>query len=649
MSESGLASAGSNVKPPAARVGASAFATLLTLGSIGWALEAQLWFDLTVFPAQFYAAMLTLALPLAFIVLPLRRGQGRARVPAYDWLLAVVGFAAAAYLTAEYQRLVDLVLLRPPDAVAAGAIVIVLSLEGLRRATGNTLPLIAVAFIAFALLGHNLPGDLAARPNDWEKLTSYLALDVNGVLGLPLAVATTIVITFLFFGQLLNLSGGSRFFTDIATLTMGRFRGGSAKIAVVGSGFFGSVSGSAVANVAATGVITIPMIKRDGYPGHKAAAIEAVASTGGQLMPPVMGASAFIMAEFLEVPYAEVVLAALVPAIIYYVALFIQADLEAAKLGAAGVTDTDMPSRRGALSGLYFLLPFVVLVVALFSFNQSPELSALFAAVVVVVLALALGYQGVRPGWRTLATAFEGAGYAALDIILVTVAAGIVIGVLGISGLGFSLTLALVSIGEGSLVMLLMLAAVVCIVLGMGLPTVGVYVLLAALVAPALVEVGVLPIAAHLYVLYFGMMSMITPPVAIAAFAAAGVAKADPMRSGWSAVRFGWMAYIVPLLFVISPALLLRGEPGVIVFTIATAIIGVWLTSIAIAGFFLRPLAAPMRCVFGVAGVLALIPAESFAGGVYTDIAGVIAGVVLVGFEFYIARLHREPRTVPAK
>lgn len=648
MSESRADAAG-DVRSPAARAGATLFAVMLTLLSIAWALDAQLWFKLTVFPAQFYAAMLTLALPLAFLVLPVRRRAPRPFVPWYDWVFAALGIAAMGYLTWEYQRLVDLVLLRPPDAVAAGAIAIVLSLEGLRRATGNTLPIIAVAFIAFALLGHNLPGDLAARPNDWEKLTAYLALDVNGVLGLPLAVATTIVIAFLFFGQLLNLSGGSRFFTDIATLAMGRFRGGSAKIAVVASGFFGSVSGSAVANVAATGVVTIPMIKRDGYPAHKAAAIEAVASTGGQLMPPVMGASAFIMAEFLEISYAEVVLAALVPAIIYYIALFIQADLEAAKLGAAGVTDQDLPSRRGALSGLYFLLPFVVLIVALFNFNQPPELAALFGAIVVVVLALLFGYQGVRPGVRTMLSAFEGTGYAALDIILVTVAAGVVIGVLGISGLGFSLTLALVSIGEGSLILLLILAAGVCIILGMGLPTVGVYVLLAALVAPALVEVGVLPIAAHLYVLYFGMMSMITPPVAIAAFAAAGVAKADPMKSGWSAVRFGWMAYIVPLLFVISPALLLRGETGVIIFTIATAIVGVWLTSIAIAGFFLRPLAAPIRCVFGTVGVLALIPAEAFAGGVYTDIIGVVAGLLLVGYEYYASRMHRDPGSVPAK
>ena len=313
----------SDDQPVIDRIAARTLATLLSLGSISWALDAYLWFEILLYPAQFFAGMLAIALPLAFIALPAHRGTARGPVPWFDWLFAALSFAAVAYLSWEYQRLADLILLRPTDAVIAGLIAIVLALEGLRRATGNTLLIISVAFIAYALFGDVLPGKLVARPNDPEKLIAYLALDVNGILGLPLAVASTIVIAFLLFGQLLNTSGGSRFFTDVAILTMGRFRGGPAKIAVVGSGFFGSISGSAVANVAATGVITIPMIKRAGYPAHKAAAIEAVASTGGQLMPPVMGASAFLMAEFLEIPYADVVLAALVPAILYYIALFI--------------------------------------------------------------------------------------------------------------------------------------------------------------------------------------------------------------------------------------------------------------------------------------------------------------------------------------
>lgn len=631
--------------PPVARVVATTLSTLMTLVSVAWALDINLWLKLGLYPAQFFCVILMLAVPLGFIVFPMRRGAARTHVPWYDWLMALASMAAIGYLAVQYQQLVDLILLRPPDAVAAGLVTIVLSLEGLRRATGWALPAISIFFIAYALLGHFLPGQLAARYNDWEKLTAYLALDVNGILGLPLAVASTIVIAFLVFGQLLNSSGGSRFFTEIAMLTMGRFRGGQAKIAVAGSALFGSVSGSAVANVVATGVVTIPMIKRAGYPAHKAAAIEAVASTGGQLLPPVMGAAAFLMAEFLEVPYSDIVLAALVPGLLYYAALFFQADLEAARLGIGRVPEEDIPAARPILTGLYFIVPFAVLIITLFEFNQSPQLSALLAAAVLFVLALLFGYRGERMNWRAILQAVSGAGLAALDIVLVCVAAGIVIGILGISGLGFNLTLALVQIGEGSLLLLLGLAAIVCIILGMGLPTVGVYVLLAALVAPAMTRLGVEPIAAHLFVVYFGMMSMITPPVAIAAFAAAALARSDPMETGWAAVRFGWMAYVVPFLFVLSPTLLLIGTPGHIVIAVVTAIIGVWLVSIAIVGFFMRALSPFMRLLFGAAGLLALIPATTFRGAEYTDMAGAAIGLFMIGYEIVAVRTLAPSKT----
>ncbi len=616
--------------PAPARVVAVVLASALTLASVGWALDLPLWLRWDIYPGQFFAVMLALALALAFISYPARRGTPRRQVPWFDWVLAVGGFTAAAYLAAEYQQLVDLIVLRPKGAVIAGSATIALSLECLRRATGRTLPLIALAFIAYALWGDVLPGRLAARTVDWQKLSAYLALDVNGVLGLPLAVASTIVVAFLLFGELLGASRGARFLTDLAMLSMGRFRGGPAKMAVVGSAFFGSVSGSAVANVVATGVVTIPMIKRSGYPAHKAAAIEAVASTGGQLMPPVMGASAFLMAEFLEIPYAEVVLAALLPAILFYVALFIQADLDAAKMGIGRIAKADMPAARRVLPGLYYLLPFVVLVVALFKFNQTPQFSALLAAVLLIPLALAFGYQGKRPHWRDFLGAIPGAGRTVLEIVMVCVAAGIVIGVLGISGLGFGLTLTLVQMSGGSLTVLLFLTAVVCIVLGMGLPTVGVYVLLAALVAPALVKIGIAPIAAHLYVMYFGMMSMITPPVAIAAFAAAGLAGANPMHTGWSAVVFGWTAFVVPVLFVLSPQLLLIGGFWAVSLAVVTAVAGVWLIAIAITGYYARALPLVLRLGFALAGVLALIPAGAFPGALVTDIVGVLAGLGMI-------------------
>jgi TRAP transporter 4TM/12TM fusion protein len=634
------------IAPPVARFASMAISGLIALGSIAWALDVNIRFALNLYPAQYLAAVLALALPLAYIALPAKRGSERTHVPWYDWVCAAAGFAAMAYLTVEYQRLVDLILLRPADGVAASVVTIVLSLEALRRATGWALPAISIAFMVYALAGHVLPGRLGARPNDWEKLSGYLALDVNGILGLPLAVASTIVIAFLIFGYLLNASGGSRFFTEIAMLSMGRFRGGPAKIAVVGSALFGSISGSAVANVVATGVVTIPMIKRAGYPADRAAAIEAVASTGGQLLPPVMGASAFLMAEFLQISYSEVVLAALIPGILYYVALFVQADLEAARLGAGRVEKKDLPEAWGTLFGLYFLIPFAVLILALFKYNQTPQLSALLSAVVLVGFSMLFGYRGVRLNPLRIWTAIYSAGFAALDIILVCVAAGIVIGVLGISGLGFNLTLALVQVGEGSLVILLALSAGVCILLGMGLPTVGVYVLLAALVAPALTKVGVEPIAAHLYVLYFGMMSMITPPVAIAAFAAATLAHADPMKTGWSAVRFGWMAYVIPVLFILSPSLLMIGEPTAIIIAFVSAVAGIWFVSIALAGYFVRPIAVPIRICFAVAGLSALVPAGAFPGAGLTDIAGVFAGLALVGYEYFAGRAAAPVKTV---
>ena len=626
-----------------ARIVSAALASAITLGSVGWALDLPLWLGLDVYPAQFFAAMIALALALVFIAYPARRGAPRPGVPWYDWALAAAGFAAACYLALEYQRLVDLIVLRPRGAVIAGSVMIALSLECLRRTTGRTLTAIALAFIAYALWGDALPGRLAAHATNWQRLSAYLALDVNGVLGLPVAVATTIVVSFLLFGELLTASRGSHFLTDLAMLSMGRFRGGPAKMAVVASAFFGSISGSAVANVVATGVVTIPLIRRSGYPAHKAAAIEAVASTGGQLMPPVMGASAFLMAEFLQIPYSEVVLAALVPAILYYIALFIQADLDAARLGIAPVPKAELPVPRRVLPGLYYLVPFVVLVVALFHFNQTPQFSALIAIVPLVPLALAFGYRGERPAWRDFFAAVPTAGRAALEIIMVCVAAGIVIGVLGISGLGFGLTLTLVEIGKGSLPVLLLLTAIVCIVLGMGLPTVGVYVLLAALVAPALVKVGIAPIAAHLYVMYFGMMSMITPPVAIAAFAAASLAAADPMRTGWSAVIFGWTAFVVPVLFVLSPQLLLIGGFWSVGLTVVTAVVGVWLVSIAITGYYTRALSAPLRVAFASAGLLALIPAGAFTGAIYTDVIGVVGGLGLIARE----ALPRRPAAAP--
>ena len=632
---------GERLEPAPARWLVGILATALTLGAVAWSVGIYQILDLSIYNEQFAAAMLAATLALTYLHFPARRGEPRTRVPWYDWIAALASSSAAAYIAVRYPALVDIILLRPTDAVVAGTVLMVLLLEALRRATGTALPVIVVVFILYALVADLLPWQLDARGTDWRKLVTYLTIDVNGMLGIPIKIGTTIVVTFILFGGLLMATGGSRFFTELALLGMGRFRGGSAKIAVVASALFGSISGSAVANVVATGVVTIPMIKRSGYAPHQAAAIEAVASTGGQLMPPVMGASAFLMAEFLQIPYSAVVLAALVPALLYYAALFIQADLEAARAGIKRVDDADIPQARDVLPGLHFVVPFVILIVGLFSFNMQPEAAVLWSAVALVVLSLLFGYRGQRPSIVAMLDAFRSTGIAVIEIILITAGAGFVIGVLGISGLGFNLTFALVQVGGGNLFLLLVLAAIVCIVLGMGLPTVGVYVLLAALVAPALVEVGVLPIAAHMYVMYFGMMSMITPPVAIAAYAAAGLARADPMRTGWEACRFGWSAFVVPFLFVLSPTLLLIGPAGAVALAIVTAALGIWLVSIGVVGYFVRPLGPWMRSLFALSGLLALIPAGAFPGAVITDVVGGVLGAALIAREARLARSRK--------
>jgi TRAP transporter 4TM/12TM fusion protein len=635
MSDSDEGGAVQGLSPGIWRPIADALAILLTLIAIAWALNLPRMVNLGFYPQQFFAAVLACVLPLAYLMAPARRGAGRDRVPWYDICLAVLSAAVAAYIAIRYPQLVLNIFMRPLDVWLPGLIIIALVLEALRRFTGWALVIIILIFLLYALFGDLLPSQLRGRSQNWQLLASYMAFDSNGILGLPISVAATIVVTFIFFGTLLTTTGGSFFFTDAAMATMGRFRGGSMKIAVLASALFGSISGSAVANVVGTGVITIPLIKRDGYPAHKAAAIEAVASTGGQLMPPVMGAAAFLMAEFLSVSYSTIVMAALVPAILYYIALFIQADLDAARLGIAAVPRSELPPPGRVLFGLHYVLSFVVLIYALFAMNWQPERAALLGAVVLIATSLVFGYESKRPALRDLFKSLAKTGYGVVEIVLISAAAGVVIGVLNITGLSFNLTYALVKIGSGSTVILLGLSAIVCIVLGMGLPTLGVYVLLAALVAPALVKLGIEPIAAHLYVLYFGMMSMITPPIALAAFAAASIAGAPAMATGWAAVKFGWSAYVIPVLFVFSPTLILVGAPLDIAVAIVTAVVGVWLISAGLAGYFIGRLGPAMRILFAGFGLLALIPAGAFAGAFWSDIIGVAGGLAVMAIDFF--------------
>lgn len=590
----------------AAGRGADMAASVLGIGMVGlavlWAAGLHRMLRLAIYTEQFLAAMLGLAIAYVFLTKPLRHVPQAIGRP-LDLALAGIALTGGAWVALRYPELSLAAAIDPADALWVSVAVLLTLLLALYRVAGWPLTGVVLIFGAYGLWGSALPGQFQALPISPTRLSAQLALDTGGILGTPLAIAATVVVVFVAFGRLLDHLGGAAFFTDLAAALMGRYRGGAAKISIVASALFGSISGSAVSNVATTGVITIPLMRKSGFKAENAAGIEAVASTGGQLTPPVMGAAAFLMAEFLNISYAEIVIAALIPAALYYLALFVLADLTAAKEGISGMPAEDRP-RIGAVlrAGWVFALPFAALIWALFVLNYQPATAGLVASAILLVVGLVLpaARSALRPDRLIGAIAKGGAGFA--QIVVITAAAGIVIGVLNETGLSFGLTSYLVGFAKDETLTLLFLAAAVSIVLGMGMPTIAVYVLLATLVAPALTRLGIEPIAAHLFVLYFGMMSMITPPVAIAAFAAAALADAGPMRTAVAAVRFGWPAFVLPFAFAYNPALLLSGTPSEALIAVILTASGVILVTVAFAGYFSKPLGHLSRIAAGIVG-----------------------------------------------
>lgn len=614
-----------------------ALAIGLTLLALLWAINLPYHLGIAVLAQQIVATAFAIGVALAFLCVDVKR-QPRTVLPWYDALAAAIGFAGGLYIAIRFASFESELADPPLHNLIIGSALLLLLIEALRRTTGFVLVVLVLVFLAYAFFGDLVPAPLQGRKMTFEDVVGFLTME-QGLVAQPLVVASTVVVAFIFFGQLLFASGGSTFFTDVSKILMGRFRGGSAKISISASALFGSISGSAVSNVATTGVITIPLMSQGGYARRTAAAIEAVASTGGQLMPPVMGAAAFLMAQYLSVPYSDVVLAALLPAVLYFLALFIQADLEAGKRGITRIDEALIPRVGPALyGGWFFPLPFVVLISGLFWLNQAPELAAFYGAGALFVAAAIFGYRGRRLGPRDVLDALRSTGLIVIEIIIMTSAAGVIIGVLNLTGLGFGLPLALLQLGISDTFSLAILSALICIVLGMGMPTLAVYVLLAGLAAPALVKAGVDPMAAHLFILYFGVMSMITPPVAIAAFAAAALAGSKPMATGVEAMRFGWPAYIIPFLFLWAPSLLLNGEPLGVAITVVTAIAGVFLVCVGTTGYLFRTVAPISRLLFGISGIALLLPVKIVPHGGLINLSGLALAILMVGTEILSRR-----------
>jgi TRAP transporter 4TM/12TM fusion protein len=595
-----------------------------------------------LFAEQFVAACYGIGLALTFLRFRFKKthveetglGGGVTPVPRYDWFFAFLSLATCAYVFARFPILTAMSGQVTFETLSLSIVLTALTVEATRRTIGWSLVIILLAIAGYVLIGHLVPGQLTTRKVELGELLVYLNMDNDGLLGVILQITVIVIVPFVLMGQLLMRSGGSGFFNDLAIALMGRYRGGPAKMAVVGSSLFGMISGVAAANTVAVGVVTIPLMKRSGMPAKLAAAVEACASNGGQLMPPVMGAVAFVMADFLQIPYKDVALAAILPSVLYYAALFIQADLESARYGY-GKVDADKipPVGRVVRQGWLFVVPFAVLVYTMFWLNLEPEYSAMAASVVIIALGFSFGYAGHRMKLHDLWLAVVNTATGLCEILVISAAAGFIMALFQVSGLAFAFAAYLVDLGGTSLIALLSLAAVVSIILGMGLPTIGVYIMLAILVAPALVKVGVPPLSAHLFILYFGMMSLITPPVAPAAYVAAAIAGSPSMATGWTAMRFGWSSYIVPFLFIYSPAILLKGSVWDIAVVTLTSLAGIWLICAAMVGYFTRVLSLARRFLFAAAGIMLLLPHQASTLMLALNVAGLALGVVLVAIE----------------
>src|SRR5213596_179347 len=613
----------------AARVIERVLLVLLAAAGSLWATQVHHSLPFAFFNEQYLGLFLALGLAPVFLVVRATPRAPMDRVPWYDWLGCAGALAVGGYVTVLYPSIAYSLSALSWDRLLLGGLTIVLVLEAVRRLAGWALMWIAVGCILYAKFAWLLPGILYAKGASWERIAVYLYLDTNRILGVPLAVTATIVVAYIFFGQALSAVGGDKFLTDLAMAAAGRYRGGPAKMAVVSSSLYGTVSGSAVANVVVDGAITIPMMKRSGYPPHLAEAIEAVSSNGGQIMPPVMGAAAFLIAEYLAIPYGQVALAAAIPAALYYLALFVQVDLEAAKHGLAGLPREQLPKFRNVIRrGWVFLVPLLVLLYTLMIESWAAGQAGMLAvATTFVVGAL---QKETRPTWRGVLVALEGTGRTMLDLVAITTLAGIVIGSLQLSGFTSKLPLLLVSMAGGNILLLLVMTAIVSIILGMSLPTTVVYVTLAVLVGPALVELGIVPLAAHLFLFYFGMLSLITPPDCLATYAAAAIAKSDFWRTGWVGMRLGIVAYIVSFVFVYHPALILRGGWLDIVAAVFTASLGVILLGIGCAGYLFRPLGWAKRAWACLAGMFLILPPIQGLPELVPDVIGLAAGLAFV-------------------
>ncbi|MGD9322107.1 MAG: TRAP transporter permease, partial [Desulfobacteraceae bacterium] len=539
-----------------------------------------------------------------------------------DLILAALGFSFAIYIYVDYWEFIFRVGDPTGWDLFFGIVSIVLIFELTRRVVGWPLLIIAFCFLAYCFFGQHLPAPFSHRGYDLERIATTLFMSKNGLFGVPMRITTYFIYLFIAFGAFYETCGGTAFFVDLASALFGKLRGGPAKVSVAVSGMMGTISGSAVANTVTTGSLTIPLMKRIGFERHVAGAVEATASTGGQLMPPVMGAAAFIMAEYLGVPYIEVCKAAVIPAVLYFLAIYSVVHFYSLKIGIKGLDESEIPSIKLVFRDKWmFTVPLIVLI-GILVYGYSPRVAVLFSLLATVVMSFFRKESRMMPS--KIFDAMAKTGYNCVMVVGACATAGIVIGVVLLTGMGAKITTLVITISAGSLLLALPIVMLASILFGMGLPTVVCYVLLAATVAPSLINLGVTPMAAHLYIFYFGMLCMVTPPVSFAAYAGAAIAKADPMKTGWTAWTFALAGFLLPYMFVYNDSLLLMGSVMNILFSVLTSMIGVICLGAGIIGYVLKKTPAHERFLLFAAALLLIKP------GVLTDIGGFLCVLLTV-------------------
>ncbi len=519
--------------------------------------------------------------------------------------------------------------------VIMGTALVLLTLEASRRTTGPAVSIVALFFLAYAFLGPYLPDALSHRGYSLARVSTYLSLTTDGIFGICIAVSANFILLFILYGAILRKTGAGQFMTDIAFALTGRTRGGPAKAAVVSSTFFGMISGSSIANTVTTGTFTIPLMKRTGYPAHFAGGVESSSSVMGMIMPPIMGAAAFIMAEVLGISYLKVCVAAAIPATLAFFGTFMQVHFQAVSLGLAGMAKADLPNLKTALKeGWHHIFSICLLIYSLF-LNYSPERAVVIAIIAQLATVLIVGLlkgQKLKDLANTLVEALRDGAIGTVEVAAACAAAGIIIGCVTMTGLGISFSSLVVDASMGKLWLALPLTMLACLVLGMGVPVTAQYVIVSSLVAPALTQMGVVPIAAHLFVLYFGTRADITPPVALAAYAAAGIAKSPPMKTGVTAFKLGIASYIIPFMFVYAPELLCIGSFWKIAIATATAILGIIALAAAVQRCFL------MKCNWYETVLLFSVAFLMIKPGLYTD----IPGLILFGLVYVLQRIRKK-------